>query len=169
MERPNLQRMFLKLNAKHFSFEIPPIPVVWNRRLTTTAGICRYCPTPSGGYAPKEITLSEKLFRSLGYPLDKVERTLIHEMTHAYLLHKYDEKGHTRRFQNVMTRITGENINHRCHTYDTSAVRMKRSIEMHCTRCGLLGTRARMPRSHSSTSVYRHSGCRGTVTLWRMK
>ena len=86
--RPNIKAMFLELNDKHFNGEIPDIPVVWNTRMTTTAGYCRYKRSgpaetfSRGGQAlePTKIDLSDKLFRHLDYDLAKIERTLVHEI-----------------------------------------------------------------------------------------
>ena len=149
--RPNIKQMFTRLNSEHFNDEIPDIPVVWNTRMTTTAGYCRYKKTRSDwavSLAPTKIDLSEKLFRNENYDLEKIERTLIHEMVHAFLIHKYNEKGHTARFQRMMTDITGEYKNHRCHNYNTTGLRRKqeRNISVVCPSCGVIGSRARMPK-----------------------
>jgi predicted RNA-binding Zn-ribbon protein involved in translation (DUF1610 family) len=141
--------------------------------MTTTAGYCRYrrfTPShPDGAWAarnhiePYKIDLSDKLFRHLDYDLAKIENTLIHEMVHAYLVHKYNEKGHTRRFQQMMTNITGEYKNHRCHNYDTVGIRKRqeKKVKWTCSRCGFEGWKTRMPRN--SSRVYKHNGCGGTV------
>ncbi len=169
--RPNIKAMFHRLNDEHFNGEIPDIPVVWNTRMTTTAGYCRYKRSglaesfSRGGQTlePYKIDLSDKLFRHLDFDLDKIERTLTHEMVHAYLVHKYNEKGHTRNFQNMMIRITGEYKNHRCHNYDTVGIRkpQEKKVKWTCSRCGFEGWKARMPRN--SNRIYKHNGCGGTV------
>jgi predicted SprT family Zn-dependent metalloprotease len=169
--RPDIKSMFHRLNKEHFGGEIPDIPVVWNGRMTTTAGYCRYRQmTPMhpegiiyvrGRIEPWKIDLSDRLFKSLGYDLQKIERTLIHEMVHAYLAHKYDEKGHTARFQRMMTQITGENINHRCHNYDISEVRREARYTLICHRCGHEHGMSRKPKYSS----YKHRGCGGKMTL----
>ena len=84
MTRPDIKAMFVRLNDEHFDGEIPDLPVVWNTRMTTTAGYCRY--KRDNFYcilAPIKIDMSDKLFRHLDYDLDKIERTMIHEMVHA--------------------------------------------------------------------------------------
>ena len=164
--RPNIKEMFHALNVKHFDGEIPDIPVVWNTRMTTTAGYCRYKRAPVPPYWMVElevvkIDLSDKLFRSLGYDLAKIERTLIHEMVHAFLIHKYNEKGHTARFQRMMTEITGERKNHRCHNYNTEAVGRKKKYFLICERCGAEHGMARKPKY----SAYKHRGCGGRMVL----
>ena len=169
MFKPNIQNMFSALNEKHFNGEIPDMPVVWNSRMTTTAGRCHYRRS-LGVTTPNKIALSEKLFRNLGFEESKVERTLIHEMVHAYLLHKYNEKGHTARFQRMMTEITGEHKNHRCHSYDTTGVRRKQAkkVKAECKRCGMVYYKARMPK-HAEYSTYRHKGCGGAIQFSRIE
>ena len=146
--RPDITAMFWKLNAEHFNYEIPEIPIVWNTRMTTTAGYCRYRRVDRcGEIEPYKIDLSDKLFKHLDYDLDKIERTLTHEMVHAYLVHKFNEKGHTRRFQRMMTDITGEYKNHRCHSYNTAGIKKRREkkIMWSCNKCEKNGWKSRAP------------------------
>ncbi len=169
--RPDIKKMFKELNDRHFDGEIPDMPVVWNGRMTTTAGYCRYTRIRAkDGFRmePTKIDLSEKLFRNLDYDLSKIERTLIHEMVHAYLLHKYDEKGHTARFQRMMRDITGEWKNHRCHNYDVSAIKrkQKKSVKWSCTGCDAEGYRARMPKAGR---IYTCRSCRSRVVFSRVE
>lgn len=167
MSRPNLQRMFGALNIEHFDGEIPDLPVSWSRRLTTTSGICSYRRESRGRLTPSSIRLSEKLFASLDYDLGKITRTLLHEMTHAYLLHKYDERGHTARFQAKMTEVTGEVRNHRCHDYDTASVKrtLPKKVRAECQRCGHVYFKARMPK-HAAYSTYTHRKCGGAIKFF---
>lgn len=168
--RPNIKEMFHRLNQEHFNNEIPNIPVVWNTRMTTTAGRCHFERTTFPWEAkekrvarlkPTKIDLSVQLFSLNGYDIEKIERVLIHEMVHAFLIHKHNEKGHTRHFQGMMTKITGENINHRCHSYSTVGLKRKRARNIHwmCRRCGDTGDRSRKPLANR---VYFHK-CGGTV------
>ena len=176
MIRPNIKEMFIRLNEEHFNGDVPNIPVVWNTRMTTTAGYCRYKRSRvlalrgmSRELTVEKIDLSEKLFRNLDYDLTKIERTLIHEMVHAYLVHKYNEKGHTPRFQRMMTNITGEYKNHRCHNYDTDGLKRKQVKKIHCecNRCGFTYQKARMPK-YAGRTTYTHRGCGGAITFSRM-
>ncbi len=163
MSIPNIKAMFSNLNRLHFGGEIPDIPVTWSRRMTTTAGHCKY--RTSGRqreYEPYSIQLSYQLFKNNGFDAEKVERTLIHEMVHAYLVHKYNERGHTARFQAMMTKITGEHKNHRCHDYNTEGLRrkQKKNIMCVCQRCGFMFWRARAPLRGR---VYNHKKCGGII------
>jgi len=167
MFRPDITAMFWKLNAEHFNYEIPEIPIVWNTRMTTTAGYCRYKRGRDRSIEPHQIDMSDKLFRHLDYNLEKIERTMIHEMVHAYLVHKYNEKGHTARFQRFMTRITGEYKNHRCHSYDTVGIKRKqeKKVKWECSNCPAEGWKVRMPKR-----PYGHicRACRGRVSFMDM-
>ena len=50
-------------------------------------------------------------------------------------------------FQQIMTRITGEHINHRCHNYDVDGLRNKRRVHFVC-ECGETeGYRVKMPKA----------------------
>lgn len=172
--RPNIKAMFDELNTKHFNGEIPAIPVVWNNRMTTTAGYCRYKSVPGSNMdsnfryrrniEPTKIDLSDKLFRNNDYDEEKIRRTLIHEMVHAYLVHKHNEKGHTWTFQRMMDDITGEYKNHRCHSYDTTGLKRKneKKIKCVCTRCGYEYRKARMPK-HAAYAAYTHRNCGGVI------
>lgn len=162
MSKPDIRAMFDRLNDEHFNGEIPDIPVVWNNRLRTTAGRCHY-KRVGLGIEPKKIEMANRLFEANDWDMEKVERTLIHEMVHAYLAHKYNVRGHNWQFQQMMTDITGERKNHRCHNYDTSSLRESRDVEAYCPKCDrVVGHRARMPR----TTMYTHRGC-GNILVFR--
>ena len=167
--KPDIRKMFIELNAKHFDGEIPMIPVVWNTRMTTTAGYCRYRRI-GRQLSVSKIDLSEKLFRNLGFDFHKIERTLIHEMVHAFLIHRYNEKGHTARFQRMMTEITGERKNHRCHDYDTTGLKrtQAKKVKAECQKCGMVYFKARMPK-HAAYSTYRHKNCGGTIVFSKIE
>lgn len=169
MIKPDIKAMFHELNKLHFSGEIPDIPVVWNTRMTTTAGYCRYL-VSHGVLSPLSIDLSEKLFRNMDYDTSKVARTLTHEMVHAYLCYKFNEKGHTPRFQRMMINITGEYKNHRCHNYDTTGLKRRqiKKVRGECGKCDLTYHQARMPK-HAEYSAYTHRGCGGEIAFSRIK
>lgn len=169
MSKPNIKALFDELNQKHFNGIINPVPVLWNSRMTTTAGMCRY-KAFFGELTPTKIELSEKLFRHLDFDIEKITRTLIHEMVHAYLLQEFNERGHTQSFQEMMTDITGEHKNHRCHSYDTTGLKRKQSknVKAECDRCGKTYYKARMPK-HAAYSTYRHKGCGGAIRFSRVE
>ena len=169
--RPDIKSMFHRLNKEHFGGEIPGYSgrLEWSNDYhgwilsvsTNDPNASRRHSLCEGPNRALKIDLSDKLFKSLGYDLQKIERTLIHEMVHAYLVHKYDEKGHTARFQRMMTQITGENINHRCHNYDISEVRREARYTLICHRCGHEHGMSRKPKH----PYYKHRKCGGKMTL----
>jgi len=161
----NLNELFDDINAEHFEGKISKIPCHWNKRMTTTAGRVFYKMNPfKGAHNPTHIELSYKLFKNNNMDLKKITRTMQHEMTHAYLIEHFGERGHTKRFQSIMTRITGENINHRCHSYNTMGIkkRQEKTWKYVCACGQTVGYRARKPKSGAT---YRAKCCKGVVTF----
>ena len=114
---------------------------------------------------PTKITLSSKLFTK-NWDLEKIKRTLVHEMVHAYLIQEFDEPGHTQRFQDIMTVITGEDINHRCHDYNIEELRNKKQVRYWCPCGETKGSRSRMPKQGL---VYKARCCGGVVEFERFQ
>jgi predicted SprT family Zn-dependent metalloprotease len=167
MDNIDLDALFDELNEAHFNNEVPKIPVNWNNRLRTTAGRCfpRRIRGTICDIEPYKIDLANRLFENNDWDIDKVKRTLVHEMVHAWLYEHYNERGHTPRFHWKMSEITGEwGKNHRCHSYDTTGLREERNVEIICESHGLIGHRRRMPNKNRT---YHHSGCGHSVSFRR--
>jgi predicted SprT family Zn-dependent metalloprotease len=64
----------------------------------------------------------------------------------------------------MMTDITGERKNHRCHNYDTNGLRRKQTkkVQWICAGCGKNGWRVRMPKANRRDG-YTCRGCGGKV------
>lgn len=159
MNKPDLVELFNHLNSKHFNNVIHSIPVVWNTRMRTTAGYCRF-KRQLHGVVPTQIDLNKRLFHNLNWDLSKIERTLVHEMVHAYLAQEFNDTKHSKRFQMKMVEITGEFKNHRCHDYDVSELQEKRKVVIKCGNCGVIGRRSRMPKKSLG---YHCKKCKGPV------
>ena len=147
--QPDIKALFHKYNAEHFGGIIPSdTPVVWNTRLRTTAGRCHYKRNwATGQYEVLKIELSYRLFEKNGWNMEEIERTLIHEMVHAWQAVKNQRRcGHDREFQWKMDQIFGYRKSHRCHNYDTKGLKEERQIEAHCPIHGVVYRWARMPR-----------------------
>ena len=157
-----LKQLFAHYNHAHFAGEIPDIPVIWNTRTKRRAGSCHYTKS-SIRLTPTRIELSAKVFAHNDFDMKKVQRTLIHEMVHAYLIHKHNEKGHTRNFQILMTMITGEQRNHRLHDYDLP----DGNVAVICENCGELYRRYRMPKRRLA-NAYSCKTCGGDVRFERV-
>ena len=168
-QNPNLNLLFDEINEKHFFGKITKIPCEWNTRMRTTAGKIHYKKSFTRGLrasitcmTPTIIHLSLPLFKNNDMDMSKITRTMQHEMTHAFLLEHHSEPGHSHRFQSIMTRITGERINHRCHSYDVTGLRNKKNVRDMC-ECGqTIGYRSRMPKKGS---VYKARCCGGIVSF----
>ena len=166
-----ISEMFDEINKEHFNNKINKIDVIWNKRLRTCAGKCFYKSSnrkynfPHGKmslvvYTPTKIELAYNVFKLNNWDKNKIYTTLAHEMTHAYLVQEHNERGHTQRFNDIMTRITGVRKNHRCHNYEVS--KNKQNVDVLCSKCGHIGTRARMPKAGI---IYKHTGCGGEITF----
>src|SRR5262249_24809235 len=91
-----LVAIWTDLNAKHFNSALPPIPLVWSRRLTSSVGmfVSRTGPRSSwgGSASPKssqrEIRLSLPLLKPLlartPYGRHELVSTLAHVMIHQW-------------------------------------------------------------------------------------
>ena len=142
-----LNLLFDHLNEKHFNKMISKIPCSWNKRLATTAGICRFMNNRlTGNCTPTKIELAYRLFKNEEWDKDKIVKTMLHEMVHAFLLEHYNEKGHTVRFQTMMSEITGVYENHRCHNYNTDGLKRTRKVELVCPTHGVVHKMTRAPR-----------------------
>ena len=164
--KPDINKLFDEINSKYFDSKISKIPCHWNDKMTTTAGRVFYRRNTFSKKAerPNRIELSCKLFENNNMDINKITRTMQHEMTHAYLIEHFGEDGHTENFQMLMTRITGENINHRCHSYDVSGIkkRQARTWKYVCPCGQTVGYRARKPKGGAT---YRSKCCGGKVTF----
>lgn len=160
MNNQQIENLFSSLNSEYFNDHVPEIPVAWNKRLRTTAGRCAYKGT-NKSISPTKIELSYKLFQSLNWNSESIKNTLLHEMTHAYLIEKYNDVSHGDRFQSVMTKITGKNINHTYHSYDISSLQNRKNVEVFCPLCNsILFYRSRMP---SKGKNFTHDKCGSRV------
>jgi predicted SprT family Zn-dependent metalloprotease len=127
----DLQLLFARMNVLHFSGEVPAYRIVYNARLTSVAGRI--------GYRPPAIELSVPL---LGANPDHLERTLLHEMVHAWLHARGLPSGHGRHFKRKMREVGLTSI------YHALPVRRRRSTARYvltCPRCAVELIRRRRP------------------------
>ena len=134
----HLNSMFDQFNQQHFDGKISKVPVLINERLTATAGRAWAPPQIvrknvvvglrveerlTTVYVPEKIEISGPIFdhngwdfRKAGWPMTELEDTVVHEMTHLYLMEHFQDRKHSTHFHNIMSRITGVYGNHRCHS-----------------------------------------------------
>ena len=73
-------KLYRKYNELAFGGELPPdLPIVWSKRLTSTAGLTKMSFQTSTGTRQGEIVLSEKVVDDVF----RLKSTLLHEMCHA--------------------------------------------------------------------------------------
>lgn len=133
---PDLERLFHVLNQVYFQGEIPPLPIVWNQRLRSTAG--RFCAPPP------VIQVGVRYHQR--HPAE-LEDTLKHEMVHAWLFARRRPFGHTSEFRAKLAEIGGS----RYARYDPMLVRRRsrQRFLYQCPACRTLYVYLRRIRNHS--------------------
>ena len=169
-----LQAEWQRLNTCYFDGLLPPIVIVWSRRLTSSVGmfVSRGGPRPRqiDASAPtrtrREIRLSEPLMRSLAertpYAGQELQNTLAHEMIHQWQFDILKRKpNHGPDFLRKMTEMNRSGlvaitIYHSLHR----EVQALAQFAWRCADCGRIYRRQRktiQPRRHLCGS------CRGRL------
>ncbi|MEP6934730.1 MAG: SprT-like domain-containing protein [Nitrospirota bacterium] len=169
-----LTQMWTELNGRYFADRLPPIELVWSRRLTSSVGlfVSRRGPRPRLGQdglrpAPKrEIRLSLPLLQHVlqrrEYGEQEIVNTLAHEMIHQW---QYDilkrRPNHGQDFLRKMTEMNrdGALAITLYHSLQKEVLALTR-FAWRCRQCGRVYRRQRrtiQPRRH-------HCGiCRGSL------
>lgn len=167
-----LEARWRQLNARYFAGVLPPIPICWSERLTSSVGLftCRGGPRTSYPNLPnasrREIRLSRPLFDQLAVRIPQVEQelinTLAHEMIHQWQFDVLKQRpDHGVAFLRKMTQInrSGEVAVTTYHSLEKEVIALSR-FTWQCIDCGRLYRRQRktiQPQRH-------HCGaCRGTL------
>lgn len=126
-----LQLTFARLNVSYFGSELPSYRIIYNERLTTVAGRI--------AYRPPVIELSAPL---LAVHAHHIEKTLLHEMVHAWLyLHGFPT-GHGSIFKRKMREVGLPTI---YHPLPVPRRRSSRRYLLECPRCRAKLMRRRSP------------------------
>ncbi len=159
------------LNARYFGNLLPPIPIVWSRRLTSSVGmfVCRGGPrTPlaTGSRSRREIRLSQPLLERLGermpYADQELLNTLAHEMIHQWQFDILKRRpNHGLDFLRKMTEMnrSGHVAVTTHHQLEKEVLALSR-FAWRCKNCGRIYRRQRKtiePRRHQC------GGCRGAL------
>ena len=167
-----LEARWQQLNARYFGNALPPIPIRWSERLTSSVGMftCRGGPRTSYPNLPstgrREIRLSRPLFEQLAARMSYVEQelinTLAHEMIHQWQFDVLKRRpDHGLAFLRKMRQInsSGEVAVTTYHSLEKEVIALSR-FAWQCIKCGRLYRRQRktiQPQRH-------HCGaCRGTL------
>lgn len=81
---------------------LPPVEVVWNKRLRTSAGRINLV---KKGAANHRIELNPRYYKAFGK--ERILATLRHELAHLLAWELYRDKGHSRRFKQLCRTLDG--------------------------------------------------------------
>ena len=126
-----LQLLFARLNASNFGAELPAYRIRYNSRLTSVAGRIIY--------RPAVIELSVPL---LSAHVHHVEKTLLHEMVHAWLHARGLPSGHGAHFKRKMRDVGLTSI---YHDMPVPRRRSRRRYILACPSCRVEFVRRRRP------------------------
>jgi predicted SprT family Zn-dependent metalloprotease len=167
-----LQARWRDLNARYFAGRLPPIPIVWSRRLTSSIGmfVCRGGPRSpdlaTTARSRREIRLSLPLLERLAernpYAEQELLNTLAHEMIHQWQFDVLKRRpNHGLDFLRKMTEMnrSGEVAITTYHSLQSEVHALSR-FAWRCRDCGRVYRRQRKtiePKRH-------HCGaCRGSL------
>ncbi len=106
---PSLGAIYQALNARHFAAALPAIPVRWEPRLSEAASLASQPFTLEGMFGRAGRKMAILLHPELRADRAALDRTLSHEMVHAYL-YVIGDMGteHGAAFQAVLKRLSDE-------------------------------------------------------------
>jgi predicted SprT family Zn-dependent metalloprotease len=171
-----LHTRWCALNARYFGNLLPPIPIVWSRRLTSSVGmfVCRGGPrTPLSAVARsrREIRLSQPLLERLSgrtpYAEQELLNTLAHEMIHQWQFDVLKRRpNHGLDFLRKMTEMnrSGHVAVTTYHQLEKEVLALSR-FAWRCKDCGRIYRRQRKtiePRRHQCGQ------CRGALQELRL-
>jgi predicted SprT family Zn-dependent metalloprotease len=173
-----LQARWRDLNGRYFAGLLPPIAIVWSRRLTSSVGMFASrggprSPQPiAANPRSREIRLSlpllERLAERTPYAEQELLNTLAHEMIHQWQFDVLKRRpNHGLDFLRKMTEINraGEVSITTYHSLRSEVLALSR-FAWRCTNCGRVYRRQRRtiePRRHQC------SGCRGALQELRLR
>jgi SprT-like protein len=105
-----LENLFQELNREYFAGELPVPELLWNSRLSTTAG--RFCPGSRKLFRERKPFIEVAAYlRSRADGAEHIRDTMLHEMVHYYLWHQKKPYGHTPEFHAILKRVGGTRYN----------------------------------------------------------
>lgn len=156
-----LLTLWAELNRRYFQNALPPIPIQWSRRLTSSAGmfVCRVGPRHilaqnSINPTPRRcIRLSAVLLPVASSSQDhETVTTLAHEMIHQW---QYDvlkrRPNHGQDFRRMMARMNHDGLGITIYHSLTTEVAALAKYAWRCQQCGSIYRRQRrtiQPRRH---------------------
>ncbi|MGH7205961.1 MAG: SprT-like domain-containing protein [Nitrospiraceae bacterium] len=168
-----LQALWRELNARYFRGALPPIQIIWSRRLTASAGmfVSRVGPRARAGdcadttHGRRLIRLSSPLLQRLSDHAEQAEwetiSTLAHEMIHQWEFDVLKRRpNHGLDFAHRMAAMNRDGLSITiCHRFD-EAVRAFAKHAWQCLRCGKVYERQRRT---IRPSRHRCGACQGSL------
>ncbi len=168
-----LQVLWHELNARYFRGALPPIEIIWSRRLTSSAGmfVSQVGPRARAGdcadttYGRRLIRLSSPLLQHLSEDAEQAEReilsTLAHEMIHQWQFDVLKRRpNHGPDFACKMAAMNHDGLDITiCHRFD-EAVQAFAKHAWQCLRCGKVYERQRRT---IRPSRHRCGACKGQL------
>lgn len=106
----SLLETFQELNQAHFGNQLPETELVWNSRLSSTAG--RFCPGRRiQGFGRKARIEIADYLRTITDGEMHIVDTMLHEMIHLHLWAEGRPYGHTEEFHRIMKRVGAKRYN----------------------------------------------------------
>ena len=106
---PSLGAIYQALNARHFAAALPAMPVRWEPRLSEVTPLVSWSFTLEGMFGHVGRQMAILLHPELKDDRSALDRTLSHEMVHAYLYATGDMgTQHGAAFQEVLKRLSDE-------------------------------------------------------------
>ena len=154
-----LQDYWQQLNAQYFSSSLPPIAILWSRRLTSSVGMFSSRGGPRAAFTHRncrQIRLSLLLFEQLAHRTLSIEQelrnTLAHEMIHQW---QYDilkrRPNHGQDFRRMMRRMNQDGLGITIYHSLGKEVAALAKYAWRCQQCGSIYRRQRrtiQPRRH---------------------
>lgn len=167
MERAPLQQIWTELNHRHFKGALPPIDIVWSRRLTGSAGlfVSRGGPrTPLAGPRRRLIRLSAPLLQAgedAAAREIELRGTLAHEMIHQWQFDVLKRRpNHGPDFHRKMEMMNRDGLRITVHHDLAAAARPWLRYAWRCIACGQVYERQRRT---IRPSRHRCGACRGKL------
>ena len=136
-----LQACWREFNARYFHNALPPVPIMWSTRLTSSAGLFitgklrTSLRSPQLSYEHRLIRLSIPLL--LNEPLAELHSTLAHEMIHQW---QYDVRkrrpDHGDDFRRMMSAMNRYGLSITVRHSLGAGIRNLCRYTWHCLRCG---------------------------------
>jgi hypothetical protein len=151
---PELDELYQRLNARHFSGELPAMPVRWEPRLAEVDALEDGDATLHGMFGTLGDKAAILLSPSVGGDDAALRRALCHEMAHAYMFRMgEDTRQHGDSYQAVLRRLSIEGAFEGLASTPEERAALRRWIDQEKARVDL----PRADRDHLNREIDRYN------------